>query len=607
MIKNKSKLILKMSSLLLAAFIFLNLSVSVQAYAQPENTISYTAYSEEDKLGISRYYYIIDEYGNKQVVYCYNEDLATPAVEGTSGYIKYDYFSPEIPARTTETKSEVAAILYAGYPNEALGFMNEFNLSDNTARLLTQQAIWALTNGEDHTYDNIKKDNYLHALYIYAEKEKGGYGNTGTVDIAPEITLNEVNGVWKSDAFTINGDYTGEILLEGLPENVLIYNATTNAPVSSTLKVGDTVYIVYDGIVANSFNATINYQYTTSNIAFYKAPDKTHQNLIGFEDKVNNGSINIKATNLPPELPIKTASLTINKLDEDTNDSLSGAVLQLYEGDSTNGILIDEWVTTNEPKQIQVGIGKTYTLVEKSAPEGYEVAEPITFTIKNDEANNENVVITGLEDTSDYAAYRYDNQKYITNGQTASVVYCMNHNLANPEANINGTIPSLEDSIYPHYNRFILSAVNEDKLTEHQTVSFSREQLAELLLAGYPTDYYGYKKAYKLSDSAAYSSTQAALDAVLAGDTSLKATEGLEGEYLNLANYYNQLIKAYLNPQIAGATSAIDFYSWIDDTGIQGKTYQNLVGVNAFENNITVEVTMKNVKEEIEEVVPDKP
>ena len=169
---------------------------------------------------------------------------------------------------------------------------------------------------------------------------------------------------------------------------------------------------------------------------------------------------------------------------------------------------------------------------------------------------------------------------------------------------MNPTPPSLADSNYPHYRHWMLSSVNDEILRENQTVDFTREQLAEVLLAGYPTDYYGYQKKYNLSNSQAYSRTQSVLDAVLSGDTSLKSTSGLSGEYLALTNYYNDLVKAYLAPKAENADSVVDFFRWVNGTGKDGKTYQNLVGITPFENNITIEVTMEDAKKDIV-VVPN--
>ena len=606
MTRKEHKILCRISNLLLSILIFFNLFVSVDVHATLKNYDTYTCYNKDN--GVSGFFYLIENDGSKKVIYCYNQYLKQPSSNGTSGYKKYDYFSPEITTVNSEIKSEIAAILYAGYPNDALGYIDEFGISESEARQYTQDAIWSLTNGNDHTDSNISRNTYLHALYFYAEKENGTYGETGDVVIDSDILLNEVDGVWKSDVLTIDGSYTGEISFKNLPENISIYDAKTNEAINSTVKVGDSIYIVYSGAIQDELSATLNYEYNTTNTVFYKSADSSYQDMIGFEQKLNQGNISISAKNQNKELPLKNtnANVVINKVEAGTNNKLSGAVLRLYEGTSENGHLIEEWTTTDEEKKIQVEAGKTYTLVEKSAPQGYEIAAPITFTVKGDSSvNTGNVSVTG--DTKDYVGYRYNSERYISDGKTSSIVYCINHDLDNPDVNLNPTIPSLSDKTYPHYKHWILSDVNDEILREHQTVKFTREQLAELLLAGYPTDYYGYQQKYNLTNSEAYSRTQAVLDAVLSGNTKLQNIDGLVDKYLDLANYYNALVTAYLNPKTENSTSVVDFFSWIKGTGKESKTYQNLVGITPFENTITIKVTMEDAKKEIGGTTPGLP
>ena len=51
-----------------------------------------------------------------------------------------------------------------------------------------------------------------------------------------------------------------------------------------------------------------------------------------------------------------------------------------------NGTVIEEWVSTNEPHYIEAQLiaGKTYTLKETIAPDGYTIANSIDFTVNED-------------------------------------------------------------------------------------------------------------------------------------------------------------------------------------------------------------------------------
>lgn len=64
---------------------------------------------------------------------------------------------------------------------------------------------------------------------------------------------------------------------------------------------------------------------------------------------------------------------------------LPGAELKVEELDENGNVVktIDEWTSTDTPHQIvgQLVIGKTYQMTETTAPDGYEVAESIQFTI----------------------------------------------------------------------------------------------------------------------------------------------------------------------------------------------------------------------------------
>jgi uncharacterized surface anchored protein len=73
--------------------------------------------------------------------------------------------------------------------------------------------------------------------------------------------------------------------------------------------------------------------------------------------------------------------VVIRKVDED-NKPLSGAKLQILDKDNN---VIDEWTTDGKDHLIEAKliVGETYTLHEVTAPDGYEVAEDISFTVKD--------------------------------------------------------------------------------------------------------------------------------------------------------------------------------------------------------------------------------
>ena len=78
-----------------------------------------------------------------------------------------------------------------------------------------------------------------------------------------------------------------------------------------------------------------------------------------------------------------TTKVEISKRDITNDMELPGATLQVIDEDGT---VIEEWVSTNEPHIIEAKliVGKTYTLTETAAPDGYKIANSIDFTVNED-------------------------------------------------------------------------------------------------------------------------------------------------------------------------------------------------------------------------------
>ena len=70
----------------------------------------------------------------------------------------------------------------------------------------------------------------------------------------------------------------------------------------------------------------------------------------------------------------------ISKVDSETGEELPGATLELYGPDGT---LIETWESADIPHAITgLPVGEGYVLKETAAPEGYQVAEDITFAVE---------------------------------------------------------------------------------------------------------------------------------------------------------------------------------------------------------------------------------
>lgn len=78
-----------------------------------------------------------------------------------------------------------------------------------------------------------------------------------------------------------------------------------------------------------------------------------------------------------------TTKVKISKQDIATGSELPGATLQVIDKD---GNIIEEWVSSSEAHFIEAKLtaDETYTLREITAPQGYEIAEDIEFTVNAD-------------------------------------------------------------------------------------------------------------------------------------------------------------------------------------------------------------------------------
>lgn len=100
----------------------------------------------------------------------------------------------------------------------------------------------------------------------------------------------------------------------------------------------------------------------------------TYQNIIVKDEKA-------PTTETTPEKPGDSSDpyFLISKTDAATSKELPGAQLVVKDA---NGNTVESWVSGTTPRQIRIADG-TYTLTEITAPDGYAVAETITFEVKN--------------------------------------------------------------------------------------------------------------------------------------------------------------------------------------------------------------------------------
>ncbi|KFA57094.1 thioester-forming surface-anchored protein, partial [Mageeibacillus indolicus] len=101
---------------------------------------------------------------------------------------------------------------------------------------------------------------------------------------------------------------------------------------------------------------------------------------------VNQGDSTVTMIDKPKQQEEKTFSVNLSKKAVNGTAELPGAKLKVLKGYSENGQLVEKWTSgtpSNSSKEIQLAPG-VYTMVETTAPNGYEVAESITFKVDAD-------------------------------------------------------------------------------------------------------------------------------------------------------------------------------------------------------------------------------
>ena len=94
-------------------------------------------------------------------------------------------------------------------------------------------------------------------------------------------------------------------------------------------------------------------------------------------------TVNADGTVTEVEMADDTTKVRISKIDITNGKELPGASMQITD---ETGKIVDAWITGDVPHYIEGKLiaGKTYTLHEESAPDGYVVASDVQFTVNSD-------------------------------------------------------------------------------------------------------------------------------------------------------------------------------------------------------------------------------
>lgn len=268
----------------------------------------------------------------------------------------------------------VRKILYYGFAGADASFWGGEGNRTDKARVITSLALDTVYGSKQN---HSKANTFLSWIGSKTDPGKGGLQFTNT---NPKITYNVAAGRQESEEFSVKA--TGSVSSASFDTgnaNVTIHNKTTGQSGQTiTVHPADKLYLS----AAKNYSGTLNREkvnlgsYTFQAIV-WKTASNSIQDLASW-NFTNDPDI---YTSLRADF-VGTASVQISKVDATGSKEIPGAVLQLTD---VNGKELDKWTSDGNTHIVSnLPSNASYTLTEISAPEGYKIANPVTFKLTQD-------------------------------------------------------------------------------------------------------------------------------------------------------------------------------------------------------------------------------
>ena len=296
---------------------------------------------------------------------------------------------------TLTAEDDTQAVVYEGvtYKNERQKVSVSVEKKDSVTGEKLEGVIFGLYAGEDIVSNQgevlVEKDTLLEKkatdkngnltfdsdlphgkYYVKEEVRKDGY------------LPNEE--VWKVDASYENQNLEKIVLskeVENQPTETRI--SKTDATTGSELEGAKLQVIDKDGNVVEEWTST------KEDHVIYGLPEgiyTLHEELAPYEDgyvSASDVTFEVKEDGSVTKVEMKDeySKVEISKTDITTGKELEGAKLQIIRKDGT---VLEEWITDGKPHSVvKLPVNEELTLREITAPDGYEIAEDVTFTLKD--------------------------------------------------------------------------------------------------------------------------------------------------------------------------------------------------------------------------------
>lgn len=330
---------------------------------------------------------------NGEVSFCYNYDKKVPTSVGD-----VEEYSPNIDAKKYD---QIRALMYVGVPfngtklfEETFGMPYEDAVSDPDVQIhgdvalnivsaliydiidgkmpsiingighgpFTDEAVEAYKTALQDAVAHYERYNFTPSFAL--ENNTIAFHRDGDQYASDPIVINTVDG---TGAINENYLYTINIETDGI---------SVKDSKQTSFQTGEEVVLTSD-----TKPADVVFSYNEPTLKYYRQTSNDVQNVLA-------SAVRQKTMDLDVEVLVD--NLVLSKQDITTKEELVGAKLILtYE----DGTIVDEWTSTGKPHVIANPKDGTYTLTELTAPDGYELAESITFTVKDGKVDGGKVIM----------------------------------------------------------------------------------------------------------------------------------------------------------------------------------------------------------------------
>ena len=346
---------------------------------------------------------------------------------------------------TSETvREQVSWIVHNSFPSISASALaanaGVASLTDNEARLITQAAIWHLTDGvdlHDVNVNNINPDgtgtmgwgigagaataeirDRLMVVYDYLTGPNPNHLMGERSVTAPSLSVSAPDNVVASaEGATLVGPFTVSTSAASAsltqPEGYPLVDANGNPIDATNVTNGESVYVQVPAGTPVGTSVSVNAEaqgWVLSSALFVSqnAEKNTHNQTLIISNSDNLGPTATAASTLAdqpetdtpaPSTPVETTpptpspvDVTVSKVDLGGKE-LPGAQIEIR---NTDGSAVTSWTSTDQPNIVSLTPGE-YVFHETAAPEGYIVVTDITFTV--DENGTVTITDLGVKDS----------------------------------------------------------------------------------------------------------------------------------------------------------------------------------------------------------------